>query len=101
MRVLKSISFTAVAVALSVTSIAHAQEKETFEHDGVTYVYTVKQVGETQRITGYHYPAGSRFSLAVRNGTVTGNYNGTPVRFDVSEASAANVKAEAKIASLR
>jgi hypothetical protein len=79
--------FYAVAL-LSIFAAPAAIAKDaptTFTHQGVTYKYTVTEVGETKKIiTGYASP-GAPFSLVVSKGKVTGTANGMPISFKVSD----------------
>lgn len=91
MRMLSVLSILAAPAAVMLATPAHAKPDETgsFEHDGYTYVYTVKDRGESQIIRGYRYPGGAAFSLRVRDGMVSGTSNGTPVHFSLSDAEGA------------
>jgi hypothetical protein len=86
----KTIAFAAAAAALLTAGAASARDtevtKEQFVHDGNTYVYTTKTVGDQRIIDGRSYPAGTGFHLVVRGEMVTGTTGGVPVKFRVASA---------------
>ncbi|MEG3179462.1 hypothetical protein [Sphingomonas sp. LT1P40] len=77
-------TFLTAAVLLSLPVAAYAGERS-FKRDGVTYVYTSKQVGENTVISGKTLPSGSSYTLTVRGKKVTGHVGGTPVAFSISK----------------
>lgn len=75
------IALTLIA-ALSLSAPAHADTtKGSFEHEGSTYVYTVKDRGDVQLISGTAED-GAPFRLVVNKNSVRGTYNGNRVSFD-------------------
>lgn len=72
-------------ISLSGTAFAKADET-TFERDGYTYVYSVKDSGNAHQITGQYFPGGRRFTLNVRNGRVEGVMNEKRVAFALPRA---------------
>ena len=83
----------ATLLLTAVAAPALAQEKAAFTHDGVTYVYSQTKVGDSTIIQG-HADNGPDFRYVVRNGQVTGNTDGNPVRFSVADAMAAKPQVE-------
>lgn len=77
-----------VAAAILPASAAFANDadngKQSFVHNGNTYVYTMKTVGDRNIIDGRSYPGGTGFHLVVRNGSVSGTTGGVPVSFSVA-----------------
>lgn len=79
--------FAAIAAtSLAAPAVAESGKSASFEHEGVTYVYTVEQKGDAQVISGKRYPGAIRFRLRVRDGHVSGISNGVAVRFRESQA---------------
>jgi len=74
------------AIILASPASAEPDRNGSFEHDGYTYVYKVRDQGEAQLIQGRRYPDGAAFSLRVRNGMVSGVSNGASVSFRVADA---------------
>jgi len=58
--------------------------KGSFEHEGRTYVHTVKDRGDVQLINGTT-ENGAPFRLVVSKDRVRGTYNGNRVSFDRAE----------------
>ena len=79
---MKLIKLLPVALAATAISPAFASEPVTFERDGVSYTYTVEQVGNRRIIEGEATP-GEPFRLVVSGNWVTGEANGIPVSFRV------------------
>ncbi|WP_423601953.1 hypothetical protein [Sphingomonas sp. MS122] len=77
-------TFISAAVLLSLPVAAYAGERS-FTRDGVTYVYTSEQRGETTVISGKTLPSGSAYELTVRGKRVTGHVGGTPVSFRIAK----------------
>lgn len=77
-------TFISAAVLLSLPAAAYAGER-TFTRDGVTYVYTSEQRGETTVLSGKALPDGASYTLTVRGRRVTGNVGGTPVSFSIAK----------------
>lgn len=77
-----------VAAAILPATAAFARDTgagaQTFVHNGNTYVYTMKTVGDRSVIDGRSYPGGSGFHLVVRNGVVSGTTGGVPISFSVA-----------------
>jgi len=74
-----------LAATLAAAGIAPAFASEapaTFTRDGVTYTYTVEQIGNRRVIEGQATP-GAPFRLVVSRNQVTGQANGVPVSFRV------------------
>ena len=99
MRTIKYISAIAIAAGLSFSASSYAKEEKTFKHEGVTYTYTVEQVGSRQHVKGRAYPNGEQFSLYIQDNSVSGRYNGSAVRFDVPDAQTVKAEAGQEIAS--
>lgn len=78
---MKKIAFT-VAVSLSAASLpAYAASEEiSFDHEGSSYSYTVKGLGDAQLIRGTTQD-GTPFRLIVTENRVRGTYNGNRVSF--------------------
>ena len=84
-------TFISAAVLLSLPVAAYAGER-TFTRDGVTYVYTSEQRGETTVLSGRALPGGSSYTLNVRGRKVTGHVGGTPVSFSIAKPLEAKVE---------
>lgn len=89
------ISFSAVLLALSLTSPGSAKENLTsFTHDGVTYNYKVTNVTDDRRvIQGYASP-GTPFRLVVSRGRVSGTANGSSVEFKMKDVKLISASAQ-------
>jgi len=83
----KSVIFAAAAVVLP--AAAHASDARQFSHEGVNYVYTSEQNGETTVIKG-RTSAGEPFRLFVKGDLVTGTFNNRSVKFATTDAAGAN-----------
>ncbi len=79
----------AVAAALTSTIGMAEDAKQSFVHDGSTYVYTTSVVNGRQVISGRRLPSGQTFRLIVRGDRVSGVSGGVPVAFRTTEASGA------------
>ncbi|WP_235525827.1 hypothetical protein [Sphingomonas sp. Leaf34] len=79
----------AAAAALTSTIGMAADEKQSFVHEGSTYVYTTTQDAGRQVIDGRRYPSGQKFHLIVRGNRVSGVSGGVPVTFKTAEATGA------------
>ncbi|RZT54984.1 hypothetical protein EV283_1771 [Sphingomonas sp. BK036] len=79
----------AAAAALTSTIGMAAADKQSFVHEGSTYVYTTTQDGGRQVIDGRSYPSGQKFHLIVRGDRVSGVSGGVPVAFKTAEATGA------------
>jgi ketosteroid isomerase-like protein len=79
-----SLVFAAVLFSLSAPALAEVPTEHRFEHQGISYVYSVSTEGDTRTLTGRQYPNGARFRLTIRDGRVTGRMNGSAVRFRLS-----------------
>jgi len=91
------LSFVATVV-LSMASPALADTgKQSFEHEGTRYVYTVIEKGDARKISGYRYPDAVPFTLTVRAGTVSGFSGGNPVHFSVASAKGAIKRADGQL----
>lgn len=77
-------TFISAAVLLSLPVAAYAGERS-FTRDGVTYVYTSEQRGETTVLSGRTLPGGADYTLNVRGRKVTGHVGGTPVSFSIAK----------------
>jgi hypothetical protein len=78
--------FTAAILALTVTpAVAAPAEKNSFTHEGITYVYTATTKGDVKVINGKSYPGAKPFELVVRNDRVSGTSGFAPVSFKLSE----------------
>lgn len=80
----------AAAAALTSTIGMAADDKQSFVHEGSTYVYTTTQDGGRQVIDGRSYPSGQKFHLIVRGDRVSGMSGGVPVAFKTAEATGAS-----------
>jgi len=88
---------TFIALTLLSSIVATPAMAESFTRDGETYTYEVKESGGDQLIVGRNLSAGQNFTLRVRNGRVSGRYNGSAVNFSTSAGVA--VAAEPKLAT--
>ena len=79
-----SLILAAALFSLTAPALAEEPTEYQFEHDGISYVYSVETDGDSRILTGRHYPSGGRFRLVVRDGRVTGQMNGSSVRFRLS-----------------
>lgn len=84
-------TFLSAAVLLSLPVAAYAGERS-FTRDGVTYVYTSEQRGETTVLKGKALPDGSAYTLTVRGKKVTGHVDGTPVSFSIAKPLVAKIE---------
>ena len=80
----------AAAAALTSTIGMAPDDKQSFVHEGSTYVYTTTQDGGRQVIDGRSYPSGQKFHLIVRGDRVSGMSGGVPVAFKTAEATGAS-----------
>ena len=88
------ISFSVALLAFALTSPGHAKEAPlSFEHDGVTYTYTVNKVSDTSRVIKGKASNGGDFNLFVSNGRVTGRSNGNIVSFRLKDVKVNTVAA--------
>ncbi len=79
----------AVTAALTSTIGMAADGRQSFTHDGQTYVYASHIEGKQQVITGRQYPSGTPFRLVVRGDRVSGVAGGYPVSFRTQQAAGA------------
>ena len=77
------------AGALAATAAVARQPRQSFTHDGYTYVYTSQVSGDHQVITGRRFPSGAPFRLVVRGDRVSGFAGGYPVSFRTAAADGA------------
>ncbi|MEG3165031.1 hypothetical protein U1701_10530 [Sphingomonas sp. PB2P19] len=80
---------TAAAAALTSTVGIAAEGRQSFVHEGSTYVYTTSEQDGRQVINGRRFPSGQQFHLIVRGDRVSGTSGGVPVSFKTREASGA------------
>jgi hypothetical protein len=80
---------TAAAAALTSSIGMAAEGKQSFVHDGSTYVYTSTKLDGRQVIDGRRFPSGQAFHLVVKGERVSGTSGGVPVSFKTKEASGA------------
>jgi hypothetical protein len=80
---------TAAAAALTSSIGMAAEGKQSFVHDGSTYVYTSSLQNGRQVIDGRRFPSGQAFHLVVKGERVSGVSGGVPVSFKTREASGA------------
>ena len=76
--ILPALGLLALAPAAALAKDATAQR---FEHKGVTYSYTVTQVGDTRVITGVEERTGKPFTLRVGPHRVRGTVGSQQVNF--------------------
>lgn len=80
----KTLISLAISAAALMTAPAFADAENTqkmqFSHEGVTYIYTKTQVGQSTIYKGTANP-GEPFFLVERKGQVTGKANGINVSF--------------------
>jgi hypothetical protein len=87
----------AAAAATLTATAAFAAEKQSFRHDGSTYVYeTVQRANGRTVIQGRRFPSGSAFRLTVRGDRVTGTAGGQPVAFRLATAQRTGVELAAR-----
>ncbi|HEY1125672.1 MAG TPA: hypothetical protein VGE65_08555 [Sphingobium sp.] len=80
-KTLISLAISAAAlVATPAFADAENTQKMQFSHEGVTYIYTKTQVGQSTIYKGTAIP-GDTFYLVERKGQVTGKANGINVSF--------------------
>lgn len=83
---MNKILFTAALLSLSVIMPAHAKsDLTTFEYQGVTYKYTVTTLSDTKRVIAGYATPGASFRLVVSGKNISGNTNGMPVQFTMSD----------------
>lgn len=80
---------TAAAAALTSSIGMAAEGKQSFVHEGNTYVYTSSLQDGRQVIDGRRFPSGQTFHLIVKGDRVSGTSGGTPVSFKTRDASGA------------
>lgn len=80
---------TAAAAALTSSIGMAAEGRQSFVHDGSTYVYTSSHQDDRQVIDGRRFPSGEAFHLIVRGDRVSGKSGGVPVSFKTRDASGA------------
>lgn len=86
----KTVYILAAAAAALTSTIGMAEDaKQSFVHDGSTYVYSTVQVNGRKVITGRRLPSGQTFRLVVNGDRVSGVSGGVPVAFRTTEASGA------------
>jgi hypothetical protein len=81
--------FIVAGALMAAAAPAFADEtagKQSFTHEGYTYVYEVKDTKTGQVISGRRFPDSVAFNLAVKNGRVTGQSGGQAVTFKVDDA---------------
>ena len=90
MRMLSKFIVTAALSGIVAGIPARAEEaKQSFTHEGFTYVYKVKDTALGKKISGRRYPDAVAFNLAVRGDKVSGISNGQPVSFNLADAEGA------------
>jgi len=74
-------------LALAPSSVAFAKDAPTsrFEHEGVTYSYTVTQIGDTRVINGVEERTGKPFTLRIGQRRVRGTVGSQQVSFALRE----------------
>lgn len=77
--------FATPALALAATA-GIAAETKTFRADGVTYTYQTRDAGDGAKLLVGRSHTGGAFRLIVRDGKVSGQANGKPVRFAVADS---------------
>jgi len=86
----KTVYILAAAAAALTSTIGMAEEaKQSFVHEGSTYVYTSSVENGRQVIDGRRFPSGQAFHLVVRGNRVSGTSGGVPVAFATAEANGA------------
>ncbi|MCW2382076.1 MULTISPECIES: hypothetical protein [unclassified Sphingobium] len=97
---MKNAFFAAALLSFAVVTPGHAKEAEkTFTHEGVSYSYTVTELGDSRRVIEGRATPGSTFRLTVAKGRVIGSANGMPVSFRVKDAILLNETPLTKVAS--
>lgn len=91
MRMLSKFVVAAVLGGAVAAMPARAEdiEKQSFTHQGFTYVYKVTETADGRKIAGRRYPDAVPFSLGVKNGKVSGVSGGQFVSFQVADAAGA------------
>jgi len=79
------ILITAAALLTAVPALAESTPVQSFERDGMTYIYKVATSGARTIVSG-RSSDGKRFALTIVNGKVSGTSGGMPVSFRVAEA---------------
>ncbi len=87
----KTISIlAAVTAAVTATATVEARApRQSFTHEGYTYIYSSQVSGDHQVISGRRYPSGTPFRLVVRGDRVSGFAGGYPVSFRATQATGA------------
>ena len=86
----KTVYILAAAAAALTSTIGMADEgKQSFVHEGDTYVYTSNVDHGRQVISGRRYPSGQAFRLVVNGNRVSGVSGGVPVAIKTTEATGA------------
>lgn len=86
----KTVYILAAAAAALTSTIGMAEEaKQSFVHEGSTYVYTTSTENGRQVIDGRRFPSGQQFHLIVNGDRVSGTSGGVPVTFKTNEAAGA------------
>ncbi len=80
---------TAAAAAMTSSIGIAAEARQSFVHNGSTYVYTASRQAGRQVIDGRRLPSGEAFHLVVRGDRVSGTSGGVPVSFKTQEAAGA------------
>ncbi|OHD04807.1 hypothetical protein [Sphingopyxis sp. RIFCSPHIGHO2_12_FULL_65_19] len=84
---MKKIILPVLGLLALVPSVAIAKDAATkrFEHEGATYSYTVKQVGDTRVISGVEERTGKPFTLRVGSHRVRGTVGSQQVSFTLRD----------------
>jgi hypothetical protein len=77
-------TFICTAAMLAIPATAMAAEQR-FTRDGVTYVYTTEERGDTTVISGKYLPDGRNYRLTVRGKRVTGFVDNVAVSFRIAK----------------
>jgi hypothetical protein len=83
-----------LALLLLPTVALHAKTPVSFEHEGIRYTYTVTERGGVRIIKGTQSDGAGSYLLRVGKRRVTGEVNGRPVSFLLSEVISSDKAAE-------
>lgn len=93
--------YTLIAAGLfftaPVAAIAAEAETTAFEHDGMTYVYSVTTKGKARIIRGVEEKTGKPFKLYIANGRVRGTVDSHPVEFSLRDVKKLPLRTEVAV----
>ena len=81
---------TLALLMLPALTFAASPAQTVFTRDGQTYQYSVTEKGDAKFITGKNITSGEQFDFRVAHGRVTGDVEGRPVSFSLSDMAREN-----------